>query len=88
MAIKETIKNDIAVFQISGKLMGGNETREVHAKVKESINEGFRKIVIDLSKVKWLNSQGLGMLISSASPWDYSSIDERALHKKFSNSMI
>jgi anti-sigma B factor antagonist len=64
MAVKEKIQGDVAVLQISGKLMGGEETREVHEKVKSLLGDGIKKIVIDVSNVKWLNSSGLGMLIS------------------------
>lgn len=64
MAVKQELMKDIAILTVSGKLMGGNETREVHEKVKSVINDGIKKIVIDLSRVKWINSQGLGMLIS------------------------
>jgi len=64
MAVKEKIIGNVAVLMVSGKLMGGNETREVHEKVKSLINDGLKKVVIDLSKVKWLNSQGLGMLMA------------------------
>lgn len=64
MAVKEKIQGDVAVLHISGKLMGGDETKEVHEKVKSLLADKIKKIVIDLSKVKWLNSSGLGMLIS------------------------
>jgi anti-sigma B factor antagonist len=64
MAVKEKIQGDVAILHLSGKLMGGNETKEVHEKVKSLLADGLKKIVIDLSKVKWLNSSGLGMLIS------------------------
>ena len=64
MSVKEKIVGDVAVLIVSGKLMGGDETKEVHKKVKSLIGDGIKKIVIDLSKVKWLNSSGLGMLIS------------------------
>ena len=64
MTVKEKTKEDIAILTVSGKLMGGNETKEVHKKVKNLISEGRKKVIIDLSRVRWLNSQGLGMLIS------------------------
>jgi anti-sigma B factor antagonist len=64
MAVKEKIQGDVAILHLSGKLMGGNETKEVHEKVKSLLADRLKKIVIDLSKVKWLNSSGLGMLIS------------------------
>ncbi|MDZ7333475.1 MAG: STAS domain-containing protein [candidate division KSB1 bacterium] len=64
MAVKEKIQGDVAVLRVSGKLMGGDETKEVHEKVKSLLGDGIKKIVIDVSDVKWLNSSGLGMLIS------------------------
>ncbi len=64
MSVKEKITGDVAVLHLSGKLMGGNETKEVHDKLKSLINDGVKKVIIDLSKVKWVNSSGLGMLIS------------------------
>jgi anti-sigma B factor antagonist len=64
MSIKEKNIVDVAVLSISGKLMGGEETKAVHEKVKDITAAGTKKVVIDLSKVKWLNSSGLGTLIS------------------------
>ncbi|MFC1555191.1 STAS domain-containing protein [candidate division KSB1 bacterium] len=64
MGVKEKIVGDAAVLTLSGKLMGGNETNEVHDKVKSLIADDVRKVVIDLSKVKWVNSRGLGMLMA------------------------
>ncbi len=64
MSIKVKMEKDIAVLTIKGKLMGGDETRDVHEKVKEILEAGSKKMVIDLSKVKWLNSTGLGTLMA------------------------
>ena len=64
LATKQTIQDDVVVLTISGNLMGGDETKEVHEKVKSLLADGRKKFVIDLSKVKWLNSSGLGVLIS------------------------
>ena len=65
MAVKEKIVGNVAVLTISGKLMGGKETLEVHEHVKNLISDDIKKVVIDLSKVKWLNSQGIGILMAS-----------------------
>ena len=55
--------DDIAVITVKGNLMGGNETIEIHEKVKELIEQGTKKLVIDLAHVKWMNSSGLGTLM-------------------------
>lgn len=64
MAIKEKIIRNVTVLEIKGKLMGGPETDECHEKVKQLIADGRKNLVIDLSKVKWVNSRGLGMLMA------------------------
>ena len=64
MIIKEEIVDDIVVIGVKGKLMGASETTECHQRVKDYISNGYIKIVVDLSKVKWVNSRGLGMLIA------------------------
>ena len=65
MQLKEKMHGDIAVLELKGKLMGGPETMAIHTKVKELVEKGTNKVVIDLGKVAWMNSTGLGALMSS-----------------------
>ncbi len=64
MKIKEKIEGDVAVLTISGNMMGGPETTELHEKVKSLIADQLKKVVIDLKGVKWMNSSGLGVLMA------------------------
>lgn len=65
MAIKEQLHGKVAVLQVKGNLMGGPETVEVHDKVKEVVSKGINRVVLDLSKVKWVNSSGLGAMMGA-----------------------
>ncbi|MDZ7272167.1 MAG: STAS domain-containing protein [candidate division KSB1 bacterium] len=65
MAIKEQMHGNVAVLQLKGNLMGGPETLEVHEKVKELVGKGINRVVMDLSKVKWVNSSGLGAMMGA-----------------------
>jgi anti-sigma B factor antagonist len=65
MKIKEKVEHDVAILSISGNMMGGPDTQELHEKVKSLLNDGIRKIVIDLKDVKWMNSSGLGTLMAA-----------------------
>lgn len=56
-------KNGVNVIFVKGNLMGGEETIAVHEKVKKLVEQGKKKFVIDLSKVKWMNSSGLGTMM-------------------------
>jgi len=53
----------INVLSVKGNLMGGPETISIHDQVKDFISQGKNKVVIDLSKVKWMNSSGLGTMM-------------------------
>jgi anti-sigma B factor antagonist len=65
MRISEKIEKKVATLTISGHMMGGPENMELHDKVKSLLGDGIRNIVIDLKKVKWINSSGLGILMAS-----------------------
>jgi anti-sigma B factor antagonist len=45
--------------------MGGENTTMFHGRVRENINNNIRAFVIDLQKVDWVNSVGLGILIGA-----------------------
>jgi len=65
MKIKEKIENQVAVLSLSGKMMGGPETTALHDHIRGLMNDGIKKVVIDLHGVKWINSSGLGVLMAA-----------------------
>ena len=65
MKIKEKIENHVAILSLSGKMMGGPETTQLHDRIRSLINDKIIKVVIDLSGVKWINSSGLGVLMAT-----------------------
>ena len=65
MKITDELQGKIAVFKLSGKIMGGDSSTLFHGQVHQYVNNNIRLFVIDLGKVEWINSVGLGMLISA-----------------------
>jgi anti-sigma B factor antagonist len=65
MKFDDSVENGIVIMDVSGKIMGGEETTMFHGKLHEYIDQNKKNIVVDLSKVDWVNSVGLGMLISA-----------------------
>ncbi len=64
MKFKTEMRGDIAIIYASGDLLGGPPTSEVlPAETKKFIEEGIKKVIIDLQNVKRMNSTGLGVLI-------------------------
>jgi anti-sigma B factor antagonist len=64
MKIKEKFEKNIAVLTISGNMMGGPETTALHEKIKSLIADNIKHVVIDMKGVKWMNSSGMGVLMS------------------------
>ena len=67
MKVKEKIEGDVAVVTVSGNMMGGPESAELHEKIKSLIADDILKVVIDIKAVKWMNSSGLGILMACMS---------------------
>jgi anti-sigma B factor antagonist len=66
MKIHERILGDVAILEISGKLLGGPPgSQEFKNKIYDLIDRNIKKVVVDLGEVKRMNSSGLGILISA-----------------------
>jgi anti-sigma B factor antagonist len=52
------------VLQLKGNVMGGPDGAKLHDQLHEMKEAGKNNVVVDLAKVKFMNSSGLGMLIS------------------------
>lgn len=65
MKFEDALVGDVVVLNVSGKIMGGEEITLFHGRVHEYLGMNKKKFVIDLAKVEWMSSVGLGMLISA-----------------------
>lgn len=58
------VEPDLTVVELSGHLNLGNELMTVENAVKRLIDEGARKLVIDVTKLEYIDSAGIGMLVA------------------------
>lgn len=58
------IDPDTTVVEIAGRLHLGNSLSYTETSVKKLIGDGSRKMVIDLTELSFIDSAGVGMLIS------------------------
>ena len=67
MAIKTTTlqSGKIGVIEVKGSLVGGEETDELRNAVADFVEQGNKKLIIDLSKVTYLNSTAIGVLVQA-----------------------
>jgi anti-sigma B factor antagonist len=67
MSVKSTTLENgtIGVIEAKGSLVGGDETDELRRYVADFLQRGVNKLIIDLSKVTYLNSTAIGVLVSA-----------------------
>jgi anti-sigma B factor antagonist len=64
MKINVLEKYTAAVIELKGDIVGGPHAEEFSSTLRKLISEEKKNIIIDLSETKYMNSSGLGMLIS------------------------
>lgn len=60
--IKQRKHNEVPIFEIHGRL-SGSDTITLSRKLEAFVNKPFNRIVIDLSRINFLDSSWLGVLI-------------------------
>lgn len=65
MRITLRFKKDVAIVALSGKFLAGGDGPFLRQKVKDLIDAGTKKLVINFSGVPYIDSTGLGFLAGS-----------------------
>ena len=65
MEIKKEVKDGVAVIYLSGNLLGENANGPVLEFLKEQLDGGVKKVLFNLTDLKYINSTGLGMLMTA-----------------------
>jgi len=67
MKFNSNIIDNVLVVEIQGELMGGAESEDFKKIIYHSIEEDVINVVVDLANATWMNSSGLGVLITGLS---------------------
>jgi len=67
MKLKVAQRGSVTVIELEGSLLGGPDASDLNSKLHELIDAGKNHVVIDLGKVQFINSSGLGLLIGGLS---------------------
>jgi len=65
MDIQERNLGEVVILELSGKIIGGPDATNLNDKLHDLVEKGTKKVVADLAQVNWMNSSGLGILISA-----------------------
>jgi anti-sigma B factor antagonist len=60
--ITRTIEHDIVILELTGRITLGRESSQIEAHVVKLLNQGARKLVIDLAMVDYIDSTGIGII--------------------------
>jgi anti-anti-sigma factor len=60
------IEPDITVIELAGRLALGRESQRIEQLVDELTKRGVLKVVLDMSKVEYIDSAGIGLVALAA----------------------
>ncbi len=64
MKIKQSPQENCMVLELSGKIMGGPDFDKFKGEIHELVEGGYKNVILDMAGVPWINSTGLGILIT------------------------
>jgi anti-sigma B factor antagonist len=65
MDIKERVVGGVSVLDLSGKIVLGEGDIQVKERIRNLLGEGQKRILLNLGDVSYIDSAGLGSLISA-----------------------
>ena len=67
LTIQERSSRGVTIVDLAGKISLGESNKQLHDAIRRLVEEGKTQIVLDLSKVNYIDSSGLGELVSGFS---------------------
>lgn len=61
--LKKQATPEIVVLELRGRLLMGNDSRQVEWSIAEVMKEGAKKVVMDLRELNAIDSTGVGILV-------------------------
>ncbi len=64
MKLNSREQDAVVILEPKGKIMGGPDATVLKEAIRDYVNQNKKDVVIDLAEVDWMNSTGLGIMIS------------------------
>jgi len=61
---RKKVEPDVVLLEMSGRITRGSESQKIEGDLGELIKEDFKKVVFDLKDVIYLDSSGIGVLLT------------------------
>lgn len=70
MNIHQREHEGVVILDIDGKSIGGPDSEVFQTRIQALLDQGRKQVLVNLEKVNWINSTGIGILISGYSVLD------------------
>ena len=70
MKVKQRETNGVVILDVAGELHEGPETPRLRVIAKQLADEGKLRLLLNFSKVTWVASTGLGMLVATKATYE------------------
>lgn len=80
MKSKVIDQGDIKIIKISGKITIGEGDVQLREVINDVLNEGCKKIILDMNDIKYVDSSGVGEMVST-----YTTITNRGGQLRLTN---
>jgi anti-sigma B factor antagonist len=65
MNIKTRAVDDVTILDVSGKITLGEGTQALRGEIRKLLDEGHKKLLLNLGEVSYVDSSGIGELVSA-----------------------
>jgi anti-sigma B factor antagonist len=80
LRIEPRERDGVVILDLRGKLMGGPDAEVFRNAVLKLLEKGDKRVVVNLHNIDWINSTGVGILISAYTTMRRSGGDLKLLH--------
>jgi anti-sigma B factor antagonist len=80
LSIREEQHGGVTVLKLSGRVVLGEESNQLRSKIKDLVAQGKTRILADLGDVTYIDSAGLGTLVSG-----FTSVQNQGGNMKLAN---
>jgi anti-sigma B factor antagonist len=80
LSIKDRLVGDVTVLDLSGKITIGEGSVQLREAVRKLLDDGNKKVLLNLGDVSYVDSSGIGELVSS-----YTTTNNNGGHLKLLN---
>ncbi|HEX8249843.1 MAG TPA: STAS domain-containing protein [Pyrinomonadaceae bacterium] len=80
LSITERRQGDIIILDLDGKIKLGEGCAELHKALRQLLERGEKKALLNLEKVSYIDSSGLGELVSGYAAFKRNEAEMKLLH--------